>query len=506
MFHIILSIFVGVPAFLLYTISNQRVTRNKTARQYNCDIPLTYPHLDPIFGTDLKFQEIQQSLRHQRIAFSASLHKKYGETFEVINLGTSSLRSIDKENIQAVYSTNHDDWGYEPSRLSVMGPFCGRGFITTDGDTWQKARALLRPTFSKSNISDLSAYRVAVEQFLRNIPDDGYTTVNLQPLLANLYLETSLNFLIGILLDTSNEDERKKATEFIKAFNTSMIGMGVSFLIGPLKFLIPRSLTTVAHKQVYDYIDVLVDKALEKAREEPAYKDNSNAPLQKSLLEGLAKQTDDCMEIRQNIIQGMMAAQGTTYVLISNTLFLLSRNPDIYERLRDEVRYLDLEASFQLFDLLLDYVFLQNILRESLRIYPVFPIMNHIALRDTILPRGGGTNGKSPIFAPKGTTIYTNQYALHRDEKVFGNDVESFNPDRWDSFNCKPTSWEYMPFGGGLRACVGQQKVLGKAAYTVAKIAQVYKGLESRDYRDWEGEWKLTAKNVNGYKVVCIPE
>ncbi|TGO70696.1 hypothetical protein BELL_0682g00030 [Botrytis elliptica] len=515
MFHIILSIFVGASALLLYTITNQRTTRTKTARQYNCDIPFTYPHLDPIFGTDLKFQEIQQSLRHQSITFSANLHKKYGKTFEVINFGTSSLRSIDTENIQAVYSTNHNDWGYEPSRLSVMGPFCGRGFITTDGDTWQKARALLRPTFSKSNISDLSAYKGAVEQFLRNIPDDGCTTVDLQPLLANLYLETSLKFLIGISPDTSNEGERKKATGFIKAFNASMIGMGLSFMIGPFKFLIPKSLTTIAHKQVYEYIDVLVDNALEKTREELTYKDNSNVPMQKSLLEGLAKQTDDRIEIRQNIIQGMMAAQGTTYVLISNTLFLLSRNPDLYERLRDEVRDVDLEVSSQLFDVLRDHVFLQNILREcklkksvrfkTLRIYPVFPIMNHIALRDTILPRGAGINGESPIFAPKGTTIYTNQYALHRDEKVFGNDVESFKPDRWDSVNCKPTSWEYMPFGGGPRACVGQQKALVEAAYTIAKIAQVYKGLESRDDRDWEGEWKLTAKNVNGCKVVCIP-
>ncbi|THV45562.1 hypothetical protein BGAL_0474g00030 [Botrytis galanthina] len=326
-------------------------------------------------------------------------------------------------------------------------PFCGRGFITTDGDTWRKARALLRSTFSKSNILDPSAYKVAVEQFLQNIPDDGCTTVDLQPLLANLYLETSLIFLIGISPDTRNEDERKKATEFIKAFNVSMIGMGLSFVMGPFRFLIPKSLTTGAHKQVYDYIDVLIDKTLEKTREKPDYKDNSNAPLQKSLLEGLAKQTDDRIEIRQNVIQGMMAAQ-------------------------DEVQYLDLEASSQLFD---HHVFLQNILRESLRIYPVFPIMNHIALRDTVLPRGGGTIGKSPIFAPKGTTMYTNQHALHHEEKVFGSDVESFKPDRWDSVNCKPTSWEYMPFGGEPRACVGQQKALVQAAYTVAKIAQVYK-------------------------------
>lgn len=131
--------------------------------------------------------------------------------------------------------------------------------------------------------------------------------------------------------------------------------------------------------------------------------------------------------------------------------------------------------------------------------------MNRIALRDTTLPRGGGTNGEAPIFAPKGTTIYTNQYALHRDETVFGNGVEIFNPDRWNSVNGKPTSWEYMPFGGGPWACVGQQKTLVEVAYTVAKIAQVYQGLESRDDKDWEGELKSTAKNVNGCKVACIP-
>lgn len=169
---------------------------------------------------------------------------------------------------------------------------------------------------------------------------------------------------MGISPNTSDEDERKKATDFIKAFNASMIGMGFSFMIGPFKFLVPKSLTTVAHKQVYDYIDVFVNKALGKTREETTMRTNPHLPMQKILLEGLAKQTDDRIEIRQNIIQGMIAAQGTTYVLISNTLFLLSLNPELYQRLRDEVEYLDLEASSQLFGSLRDHVFLQNILRE----------------------------------------------------------------------------------------------------------------------------------------------
>jgi cytochrome P450 len=139
-------------------------------------------------------------------------------------------------------------------------------------------------------------------------------------------------------------------------------------MLGPFKFLIPKSLTIVAHKQVYDYIDLFVDKALEKIREEPA--DNPHTPMQKSLLEGLAKQTDDRIEIRQNVIQGMLAAQGTTYVLISNTLFLLSRNLSLYKRLREEVQDLDLKASPHLFDLLRDQEFIHNILRECKLLEP----------------------------------------------------------------------------------------------------------------------------------------
>jgi hypothetical protein len=40
-------------------------------------------------------------------------------------------------------------------------------------------------------------------------------------------LETSLKFLIGVSPNTSDEEEQNKASNFIKAFNASMIGMGL---------------------------------------------------------------------------------------------------------------------------------------------------------------------------------------------------------------------------------------------------------------------------------------
>ena len=115
---------------------------------------------------------------------------------------------------------------------------------------------------------------------------------------------------------------------------------------------------------------------------------------------------------------------------------------------------------------------------------------------------GGGSRGNQPIFVPAGTKILADFYALHRDKAVYGENVESFNPDRWDSI--QPSSWQFMAFGGGQRACLGQQKAIIEASYTLIRLAQSFKRIESRDDRDWAGDQKLTAKNVHGCKVALI--
>lgn len=99
--------------------------------------------------------------------------------------------------------------------------------------------------------------------------------------------------------------------------------------------------------------------------------------------------------------------------------------------------------------------------------------------------------------------LWADFYGLHRVESVFGLDIESFNPDRW--YSIKPAPGEYMPFGGGPRACVGQHKALAEASYLLAKFAQLYKRIESRDARDWAGQKRLSVSNVHGCKVVCVP-
>ena len=60
------------------------------------------------------------------------------------------------------------------------------------------------------------------------------------------------------------------------------------------------------------------------------------------------------------------------------------------------------------------------------------------AIRDTYLPRGGGLDGRSPIFVPKGYYVTWCLYAMHRRKVVYGDDAEVFRPERWEGF--RPSS------------------------------------------------------------------
>jgi cytochrome P450 len=120
-------------------------------------------------------------------------------------------------------------------------------------------------------------------------------------------------------------------------------------------------------------------------------------------------------------------------------------------------------------------------------------------MTDTILPTGGGSDGFSQIYVFAGSTVATSFYSLHRNPEIYGDNVEEFEPDRWNRI--VPGRWEFMGFGGGPRGCAGQYKALTEASFVLVKLAQRFERIESRDDRDWAGEVRLIARNANGCKV-----
>ncbi|PQE07107.1 cytochrome P450 alkane hydroxylase protein [Rutstroemia sp. NJR-2017a BVV2] len=118
-----------------------------------------------------------------------------------------------------------------------------------------------------------------------------------------------------------------------------------------------------------------------------------------------------------------------------------------------------------------------DIRNTGLRMYRVTSTIFRSALEDTVLPSGGGPDNIAPIFVPKNTLLFVCVWALHRDKAVFGLDAEEFNPDRWSKV--KPKRWEYIPFGGGPRACMGREMGITESLYVLCRLAQRYEGLSA---------------------------
>ncbi|KAK6074250.1 cytochrome P450 [Seiridium cupressi] len=124
--------------------------------------------------------------------------------------------------------------------------------------------------------------------------------------------------------------------------------------------------------------------------------------------------------------------------LISHVIRNLASNPTIAAQVRAEVlavgdKPLD-------FDQLPRIKSLQNVITETLRLYPVFPQNNRVALKDTILPAGGGSDGNAPVFAPAGTLFDACFATLHRDPNIWGPNADEFVPPAGKTITALPHS------------------------------------------------------------------
>lgn len=169
-------------ALAYYYVNLQRY--KSLARTNGCQPPRLYAHKDPIFGLDLFIQEGRMFSEHTFFPITAQRYKENGTTFETRSLAKPTICSCEPDNLQSVFASNARKWGVS-YRLPALNDYFGRGFLTTDGVEWEHSRALLTPSFTKSNLSDHTDFNHQLELMMKQIPRDG-STVDLQELLFSL--------------------------------------------------------------------------------------------------------------------------------------------------------------------------------------------------------------------------------------------------------------------------------------------------------------------------------
>ena len=209
------------------------------------------------------------------------------------------------------------------------------------------------------------------------------------------------------------------------------------------------------------FIDSYIERSLADYVSDTS-KDMSQVPSRHTFLQHLVSSTTSKLRIRWELMNVLFAGRDGTAALLSNVWFELSKRPDIWAQLRQEVDTLGGTPPSP--DQLASMRYLRAVINESLRLAPIAPENNRQALVDTVLPRGGGEDGKSPIFVAKGSTVVWSAYSMHRREDIYGEDAELFRPERWLDQSKEGTEtkgirpgWAYLPFGGGPRSCIGRK-------------------------------------------------
>jgi cytochrome P450 len=89
--------------------------------------------------------------------------------------------------------------------------------------------------------------------------------------------------------------------------------------------------------------------------------------------------------------------------------------------------------------------------------------------------------------------------SLQRREDLYppGTDILNYDPDRWLTWQPKP--WDYIPFNGGPRICVGQQFALAEMGFTIVRLLQEFSEIVS--FMDYE-EHARTGWNLKTEVVV----
>jgi cytochrome P450 family 135 len=360
-----------------------------------------------------------------RHRFHPWLHRTYGDTYTVRLLPKARPMVFFTRPEQAKEIFAGDPAVFHAGKgNAILGPVMGEhSLLLQDGDVHKRARKLLMPAFSGQA---LRGYRDLVAALARDEvahwPDERRFR-SLDRMNA-LTLEVILRVVFGV------SDERRLAALRPRVNRTVDVSPAVLLVFvfpwlhrfGPWKAAVQNQVE----------LDELMYAEIRERRTAPDLAERTDV-LSRLVREGQDGDGLSDIELRDQLVTLLLAGHETTATALAWALYELARHPDLVRRTQEAADAGDADGD----------AWLDAVLKESMRLHPVIPIVVRTLTEPTTV---------AGVSLPRGATVAPSILIAHQREDNHP-DPERFDPERFLGQTPPTNTW--IPFGGGVRRCIG---------------------------------------------------
>ena len=406
----------------------------------------------PLFGN-------LAEIRKDTLNFFVKLTREYGDVVPY-RIGTDQVFLINHPDlIRYVLLINQTNYA-KGKFFAKAEPLMGGAMVMSDGEKWLKLRRTALPAVQGRALVGMADVMVdAADDMIarwRGLADTGQP-IDIAPEMTILALDMVYRTLFRVKPD----------------FDPVEIYHALSFVLGEIEHRIwsvtsigahlPSARNRKFHKYMR-YLDRQIAAVIEKRRRDP----NQYGDLLSILLAAVddpENTTYDAKQLRDECMNFTIVGRDTAAGALQWTFYLLSQNPAVERKLRQEIETVlgDRRPTYDDLDRL---PYLRMVHDESMRLYPPGWTFSRTALADD---RIGG------VHIPKGASVQMCVYAMHRNPRYWDN-PEGFDPERFlpERAAGRP-QFAYFPFGGGGRVCIGRKLAMMEGALIIARILQAFR-------------------------------